>query len=191
MLGKNGTSNLERYVSSYNQLCTSLTVKLQHFPSHKTYLVRDPNNSLVEGDVVRITSGHRTSRAIHHVVTSIVAPFGEPVENRAPVLSEAQLDEIRVKERLLKDVRSAERGRDTSIQRLAQAKKQGLRIPSLEEAMEGLRTFEENERVRIEAHGGQKGQAKAAHEKRLAQGKKTKAEVKAEEKAKAAKKQTV
>ncbi|KNG44382.1 nucleic acid-binding protein [Stemphylium lycopersici] len=97
----------------------------KHFPAPKTFLVRDPNNSVVEGDVVRITSGYRTSTAIHHVVTSIVAPFGEPVENRPPVLSQAQLDEQRIKDRLLKDVRCAERGRQASVQRLAQARKQG------------------------------------------------------------------
>ena len=98
---------------------------------------------------MRISSGYRTSKVIHHVVTSIIAPFGEPVENRPPVLSQTQLDELRVKQRLLKDVRSAERGRETSIRRLALAKKQGLRIPTLEEAMEGTRLHEEAEKNRI------------------------------------------
>jgi small subunit ribosomal protein S17 len=139
---------------------------------------------------VRITSGYRTSTAIHHVVTSIVAPFGEPVENRPPVLSQAQLDEQRIQQRLLKDVRSAERGREASVQRLAQARKQGLRIPTLEEAREGMRQHTEKERVRAEAHGGQAGQQKTAKERRLEQGKKTKAEVKAENKVKDARRQT-
>ncbi|KAF2845175.1 nucleic acid-binding protein [Plenodomus tracheiphilus IPT5] len=163
----------------------------KHFPSHSTYLVRDPNNSLVEGDVVRIASGHRTSTAIRHVVTSIIAPFGEPVENRPPVLSEEQLEEERVKDRLLKDVRSARRGRDVSVQRLAQAKRLGFIVPTLEEAMQRQKAFEASEKARIEAQGGQKGLAKAAHEKRLAQGKKTRREVKAEQKLKDARKQTV
>ncbi|KAH7363742.1 hypothetical protein BKA66DRAFT_499149 [Pyrenochaeta sp. MPI-SDFR-AT-0127] len=162
----------------------------KHFPSHQTHLVRDPNNSLVEGDVVRITSGYRTSKAIHHVVTSIVAPFGEPVENRPPVLSQTQLDELRVKQRLLKDVRSAEKGRDVSVRRLAIAKKQGLQIPTLEEAMEGLRVHEEVEKGRKEAHRGQGGQAKTAKERRLEQGKKTKAEASAESEVKEARTQT-
>jgi small subunit ribosomal protein S17 len=139
---------------------------------------------------VRITSGHRTSKVIHHVVTSIVAPFGEPVENRPPVLSQAQLDEQRVKERLLKDVRAAERGRQTSIQRLAQARKQGLKIPTLEEAMEAMRRHTEAEKARAEAHDGQAGQQKTAKTRRVEQGKKTKAEVEAESKVKAARKQT-
>ncbi|XP_014558546.1 hypothetical protein COCVIDRAFT_94192 [Bipolaris victoriae FI3] len=163
----------------------------KHFPAPKNYLVRDPNNSLVEGDVVRIASGHRTSTAIHHVVTSIVAPFGEPVEKRPPVLTEAQLDEQRIKDRLLKDVRSAARGRQVSVQRLAQARKQGYRIPTLEEAMERMKVHTANEKARLEAHGGQAGQQKTAKERRVEAGKKTKEEAKAENKVKDVKKQTV
>ncbi|CBY01820.1 hypothetical protein LEMA_P006070.1 [Plenodomus lingam JN3] len=163
----------------------------KHFPSHSNYLVRDPNNSLVEGDVVRIASGHRTSPAVRHVVTSIVAPFGEPVENRPPVLSEEQLEEQRVKDRLLKDVRAAHRGRDVSIQRIAHAKRLGFPIPTLEEAMQGQKEFEKSEKARIEANGGPKGQARAAHEKRLAESAKTRKEIKAEQKLKEARKQRV
>ncbi|KAF2134381.1 nucleic acid-binding protein [Dothidotthia symphoricarpi CBS 119687] len=172
----------------------------KHFPAPKTYLVRDPNNSLVEGDVVRITSGHRTSPAVRHVVTSIVAPFGEPVENRPPVLSQAQLDEQRVKDRLLKDVRAAARGRETSVHRLALARKQGLQIPSLEEAERSMRAFEEEERVRRESEGkgakrekhrGQSGQMLTAKQRRAREGVKTKNEKKAEEKVKDARKQTI
>jgi small subunit ribosomal protein S17 len=96
-----------------------------------------------------------------------------------------------VKERLLKDVRSAQRGRGVSIQRLAQAKKRGLQIPSFEEAMAGLKAFEESEKARREAHGGQAGQIKTAKERRVEQGKKNKAELKAEQKVKAAKEQTL
>lgn len=163
----------------------------KHFPSHKTYLVSDPNNSLVEGDLVRITSGYHTSKAISHAVTAILAPFGEPVENRPPVLSSQQLDEQRLQERLLKDVRSARRGRQTSIQRLQQAKAQGLRIPTFEEAMAGLNEFEKEQQERKEAHAGQAGQVKTAKARRVVAGKKTKEEVKAEEKVKSAKKQIV
>ncbi|CAA9957372.1 hypothetical protein CFE70_000933 [Pyrenophora teres f. teres 0-1] len=162
----------------------------KHFPAPTTYLVRDPNNSLVEGDIVRITSGYRTSTAISHVVTSIVAPFGEPVENRPPVLSQAQIEEQRVKDRLLKDVRSAQRGRQASVQRLAQARKQGLTIPTLEEAMENMRVHTDKEKARLEAHGGQAGQQKTAKERRMEQGKKTKAEARAEKRVKEARKQT-
>jgi small subunit ribosomal protein S17 len=167
----------------------------KHFPAPKNYLVRDPNASLVPGDVVRITSGHRTSKAIHHVVTAIIAPFGEPVENRLPVLTTEQLDAQRVKERLLKDVRSAQRGRQVSIHRLEQARKQGLEIPSLEEAMRGLRMYEEEMKERgvgagkAEKHKGQVGQQITAKQRRMEEGKKLKAEAKAEEKLKRARKQ--
>jgi len=139
--------------------------------------------------VVRIASGHRTSTAIRHVVTAIVAPFGEPVENRPPVLSEEQLEQERVRERLLKDVRRAHRGRAVSIKRIAQARKLGIKVPTLEEAMQGQKLFEKQEKERIEALGGQKGLARAAHEQRLQQGKKTRKEAKAEQKLKEARKQ--
>jgi len=87
-------------------------------------------------------------------------------------------------------VRSAERGRQASVQRLAHARKQGLKIPSLEEAMANMRVHTEKEKARAEAHGGQAGQQKTAKEKRLEQGKMTKAEARAEKKVKEARKQT-
>jgi small subunit ribosomal protein S17 len=162
------------------------------FPAPRTYLVRDPNSSLVPGDVVRISSGNRTSKAIHHVVTAIVAPFGEPVENRPPVKTQEELDEERIKERLLKDVRRAERGRHVSQQRLKQAQHQGREIPTLEEAMEGLRLYKEDLRARgvgvskEEKHKGQAGQQMTRKQRRMEEGKKLKEEKKAEEKAKRA-----
>jgi small subunit ribosomal protein S17 len=142
---------------------------------------------------VRITSGHRTSKAIHHVVTAIVAPFGEPVENRPPVLSTEELDAQRVRERLLKDVRSAEKGRQVSVARLEAARKQGLQIPSLEEAMQGLRTYEADLRARgvgagtEEKHKGQVGQQLTVKQRRVEASKKTRADAKAEEKLQRAK----
>ncbi|KZM23509.1 uncharacterized protein EKO05_0000227 [Ascochyta rabiei] len=169
----------------------------KHFPSHKHYTVSDPNNSLVEGDVVRITSGHRTSSTIRHVVTAIVAPFGEPVENRPRVLNADELDTLRTQERLLKDVRAAERGREASVQRLAQAAKQGVRIPTLEEAVEKLRVHEETEKTRAankggkEAHRGQGGQTETKRERRKAEKVKSRAERHAAERAESAKKQVV
>lgn len=166
----------------------------KHFPSHKHYTVSDPNNSLVEGDVVRITSGHRTSSTIRHVVTAIVAPFGEPVENRPSVLNVAQLDQLRTQERLLKDVRAAERGRLASVQRLALAKKQGVRIPTLEEAVEKLRVHEEIEKTRAASASKetrQGGQRDTKRERKKAEKMKSRAERHAAERAEAAKKQVV
>ncbi|KAL5114393.1 hypothetical protein ACEQ8H_007703 [Pleosporales sp. CAS-2024a] len=169
----------------------------KHFPAPRTYLVRDPNSSLVPGDVVRITSGHRTSKAIHHVVTSIVAPFGEPVENRPKVLTTEELDKISVEKRLLKDVRSAKRGRQVSIARIEQARRQGLRIPSLDEAMKGLRMYEADLKARglgvakEEKHKAQTGQQQATNkQQKVEQEKKTKEEAKREEKLKRARSQS-
>jgi small subunit ribosomal protein S17 len=154
----------------------------KHFPSPKHYIVSDPNSSLVEGDVVRITSGHRASATIRHVVTSIVAPFGEPVENRPPVLSEKQLDELRTNERLLKDVRSAARGRQTSVQRLLHAEKQGYKAHQREQAG--------REKDGKQAHKGQVGQLVTAKQRRVEASVKSKADKNAEEKMKSARRQT-
>jgi small subunit ribosomal protein S17 len=168
----------------------------KHFPSPRTYLVKDPNSSLVPGDVVRITSGHRTSKAVHHVVTSIIAPFGEPVEDRPKVLTTEELDKIRVEKRLLKDVRSAQKGRQVSVARIEQARKQGHRIPTLEEAMRGLKAYEEEMKERgvgqgkEEKHKGQVGQQVTAKQRRVEAGKKTREEVKSEEKVRSARRQS-
>jgi small subunit ribosomal protein S17 len=99
-----------------------------------------------------------------------------------------------VQERLLKDVRSAQKGRQVSIHRLEAARKQGLKVPSLEEAMSGVRQTEEELKSREvkggkEAHRGQSGQRVTAKQRRVEQGKKTKGEVKAEEKVKSGRKQ--
>jgi small subunit ribosomal protein S17 len=168
----------------------------KHFPAPKNYLVRDPNSSLVPGDVVRITSGHRTSKQIHHVVTSIIAPFGEPVENRPPVLTPEQLEQQRIRQRLLKDVRSAQKGKVASIQRINEARKQGLAIPTMEEAMRGLRAYEADLKARgvgsgkEEKHKGEVGQELTAKQRRMESNKKEKEDRKAEEKLQKAKEQT-
>ena len=168
----------------------------KHFPLHKHYTVSDPNNSLVEGDVVRITSGHRTSSTIRHVVTAIVAPFGEPVEKRPKILSVEELDKLRTHERLLKDVRAAERGRSASVQRLKEAKRQNVKIPTLEQAVKKLRLHEEAEKTRAAsapkgAHPGQGGQRETKRERRKAEKIKSRTERHAAERAEAAKKQVV
>ncbi|KAF2445874.1 nucleic acid-binding protein [Karstenula rhodostoma CBS 690.94] len=164
----------------------------KHFPSEQNYLVADPNSSLVEGDVVRIASGWRTSKSIRHVVTSIVSPFGEPVENRPPILSDEERMQIRIKERLLKDVRSAAKGRQTSLQRLAEARRQKLQIPSLEEAMANVRIAEQQEKAgKNEAHKGHTGQAETRKERRIEAGRERKQEKKAEAQVKRARAQTV
>lgn len=168
----------------------------KHFPSHKHYTVSDPNNSLSEGDVVRITSGHRSGSTIRHVVTAIVAPFGSPVEDRPRVLTAAELDEIRVRERLLKDVRAAERGRQVSVERIALARRKGVEVPSLEEAVRKLRVHEAEEKERVvrggkEAHAGQGGQRETKRERKRAEKIKSRAERHAAERAESARKVVV
>ena len=106
---------------------------MQHFPSPITHIVADPQNSLVEGDVVKIASGWRTSKNVRHVV--------------------------RIQERIYKDVRSAARGRTVRKLRLERAKKQGYEIPDLETAMANVKLAEEQEKAVRE---GGKGKAKMA-----------------------------
>jgi small subunit ribosomal protein S17 len=167
----------------------------KHFPAPKNYLVRDQNESLVSGDVVRITSGFRTSKLISHAVTAIIAPFGDPVEQRPPVLTTEQLEKQKVQEKLLKDVRASQRGRQASIHRIQEAKKQGLRIPTMEEAMAGLKAYEADLEERgvgagkNQKHKGQAGQQTTAKQRRIEAGRKLKEEVKAAKKAKLAKEQ--
>ncbi|PSN64500.1 nucleic acid-binding protein [Corynespora cassiicola Philippines] len=167
----------------------------KHFPSETTYLVADPNNSLVEGDVVRIASGWRTSKSIRHVVTSIVAPFGKPVEERPPVPTEEERMENKIKERLLKDVRSAAKGRIASKDRLKEARRQGYELPTLEEAMKNVKVQDQVEgELRssdaAEAHKGQSGQIASNKARRVQKGIKTKEEQQTENEVKEARVQS-
>ena len=153
-----------------NEIHVCHTNSTQHFPSQTTHLVSDPTSSLVTGDVVRISSGWRTSKHIRHVVTSIVAPFGSPVEDRPPILTEEQRMELRVKQRLMKDVRAAQAGRQVSLQRLAEARRQKVEVPSLEEAMRNVRIGGEEGKARKEKHAGETGQAETKRERRVIPG---------------------
>lgn len=130
-------------------------------------------------------------------MTSIVAPFGEPVENRPPILSEEQRMQLRIRERLLKDVRSAANGRQVSLQRLAEARRRKIEIPSLEEAMANVRIAEQEEtggkgrKGRAEKHKGQTGQIQTNKERRAEKGKETSEEKVAGEQVKEARTQTI
>lgn len=61
-----------------------LTRPSQYFAEYTNHLVHDPNNSLNQGDVVNL---HRlkVSTAVHHVVASIITPFGTPIDSRPPI----------------------------------------------------------------------------------------------------------
>lgn len=82
----------------------------QHFQTHESYLVSDPNSSLRAGDVVKIAAERKISRHIRHVVTEIVAPWGPSVDERPPVLSE----EERMRRVREKTERKKERRRERS-----------------------------------------------------------------------------
>lgn len=98
----------------------------------------------------------------------------------------------RVRERLMKDVRAAATGRQTSLQRLAEARRQKLEIPSLEEAMRNVRIAEQEEGTgRAEKHSGQTGQAETNKARRTEAGKETRSEKNAKEEVKSAATQTI
>ncbi|KAI9735868.1 MAG: hypothetical protein M1834_001333 [Cirrosporium novae-zelandiae] len=78
------------------------------YPSSVSHLVHDPNNSLIEGDVIRIIGGHRVAKHVKHVVTEIVVPFGKPIEERPPVLSLEELKQIADEKREARRIRKAE-----------------------------------------------------------------------------------
>lgn len=56
-----------------------------------------------------IAPGWRYSKHVHHVVTSIIAPFGTPVEERPPVPTEEERLEERRRKYEAKKVRREER----------------------------------------------------------------------------------
>ncbi|KAJ6788884.1 hypothetical protein PWT90_00094 [Aphanocladium album] len=93
----------------------------------KHYLVHDPNSSLRTGDVVAIAPGWPTSRHKRHVVKHIIAPYGEPIENRPAV---PLLDEI-IAEREAK--KQAKDERKASRQRSEEERRQALKKATAEE----------------------------------------------------------
>lgn len=91
-------------------------------------------------------------------------------------------------------MRSAQKGRQVSIQRLQMARKQGLHVPTLEEAMRGIRETEEKLKTQgvtgaKEAHKGQSGQRVTNKQRREEAKRKTKEEGVAEGKIKSARRQ--
>jgi small subunit ribosomal protein S17 len=82
------------------------------------------------------------------------------------------------------------------VHRIEMAKKQGLQIPTLAEAMEGLKLYEQDLKERgvgsgkEEKHKGNAGQHMTNKQRRMEEGKKTREEAKAEAKLKNARKQT-
>lgn len=81
----------------------------QFFPDPKHYLVHDPNTSLRTGDVISIQPGWPTSQHKRHVVKHIIAPFGEPIDQRPPVPGIEELIAEREGKKAAKDERRAAR----------------------------------------------------------------------------------
>ncbi|KAI5857291.1 nucleic acid-binding protein [Durotheca rogersii] len=77
----------------------------KYFKDPRFKLVHDPRNSVRQGDVVAITPTWRISQHVRHVVKHIIAPYGEPIEERPPIPT---LEE-RVAERLAKRAAKDER----------------------------------------------------------------------------------
>ncbi|KAI2602975.1 nucleic acid-binding protein [Hypoxylon fragiforme] len=57
----------------------------KYFKQPRCELVHDPRNSLRQGDVVSITSSWRVSKDVRYVVQDIIAPFGDPIDERPPI----------------------------------------------------------------------------------------------------------
>ena len=58
--------------------------------------MHDPNDSVRTGDIINLVSmppgePRRLSKHVYHVLHSIEVPFGEPLEDRPPVLTVEQL----------------------------------------------------------------------------------------------------
>jgi len=82
----------------------------KHFNSTTHLLVHDPASSLRVGDIIAISPGWRVSKHVHHVVQSIIAPFGPPVEERPPVPTEEERLRERARKKEEKDKRRDEEG---------------------------------------------------------------------------------
>ncbi|KAH8819686.1 hypothetical protein F5884DRAFT_22471 [Xylogone sp. PMI_703] len=97
----------------------------KYFNGTKHLLVHDPRSSLREGDIISIAPGWRVSKRVHHVVESIIAPFGEPIEARPPVPTYEERMAERIEKKRIKDER-----------RLAKSL-EGLSVDTKEEEGEG------------------------------------------------------
>jgi ribosomal protein S17 len=117
---RNGIIISEKYVSTLSSLSFSLLPQIsilvsklkkgicsqsQHFNATSHLLVHDPRSSLRIGDIISISPGWRVSKHVHHVVNSIIAPFGEPIEERPAVPSEEERVAEREAKKRVKDER--------------------------------------------------------------------------------------
>ncbi|KAL9000833.1 MAG: hypothetical protein Q9169_000587 [Polycauliona sp. 2 TL-2023] len=106
----------------------------QHYTSHQSHLVSDPNSSLRTGDVVRIAARPPLSKHIRHVVTDILAPWGLTASERPPI---SRLEDLDAQYKAKREARSARR-----IARTKEAKTERAgaieKAPSLMDKRTGL-----------------------------------------------------
>jgi small subunit ribosomal protein S17 len=88
---------------------TNLLSSAQKYNRTTHLLVHDPRDSLRAGDIITIQPGWRASKHVHHVVSSIIAPFGTTVEERPPVPSAEEREAERDKKKAAKDERRRSR----------------------------------------------------------------------------------
>ena len=109
---------------------------VQHFNQSRTILVHDPRSSLRIGDVISISPGWRASKQVHHVVNSILAPFGEPIEARPPVPTpEERIAEREAKRKLKELRRRAERRGEKAAAGVEKSMAESENVSSSEEAI--------------------------------------------------------
>ncbi|KAI0836126.1 nucleic acid-binding protein [Hypoxylon sp. FL0890] len=88
----------------------------KYFKEPRYKLVHDPRNSVRQGDVVAITPTWRVSQHVRHVVKHIIAPCGDPIEERPPVPTlEERLAEVAAKRAAKDERRAALREEQTKI----------------------------------------------------------------------------
>ncbi|KAI1333468.1 nucleic acid-binding protein [Xylariaceae sp. FL0016] len=94
----------------------------KYFKQPRYHLVHDPRNSLRQGDVVCITPSWRESQHVRHVVKHIIAPYGDPIDERPPVPSIEERVADRAVKRAAKDERRAlRRDVEGKVDKAAQA----------------------------------------------------------------------
>ncbi|KAI0381063.1 nucleic acid-binding protein [Hypomontagnella monticulosa] len=120
----------------------------KHFKEPRFKLVHDPANSLRQGDVVAITPSWRVSQHVRHVVKHIIAPYGEPIDERPPIPTlEERLAEKTAK-KAAKDERRAARREEEEKSRVEQtaAEKARKTLKASSKVMEEVRRT-------LQAHG--------------------------------------
>ncbi|KAI1087744.1 nucleic acid-binding protein [Rostrohypoxylon terebratum] len=105
----------------------------KYFKEPRFKLVHDPRNSVRQGDIVAITPTWRVSQHVRHVVKHIIAPYGEPIDERPPIPT---LEE-RVAEAAAK--RAAKDERRALLKQIQAATRKTEKITA--EVKKALRTF--------------------------------------------------